>query len=320
VGRTANRYLFDLHRKPEDTVWLVGDGRSGTTWLSNMINCRGNYRFLFEPFHPRKVGFAKRYDLFEYRRPDEEDEDLFALYSRIFVGSIQDPEIDRFNSGIVFSKRLVKDIFSHLCMKWIDVRFPEVRKILLLRHPFSVAVAKRKMKKLFWMTEPAEFLAQKKLHEDHLREYTDIIRSADSLFEKQVVIWSIVNSVPFAQLQRDDVCIVFYEDLCVEPEGEMRKIFRHVGERSPEALGPELARQISRPSQVTRTGVKVDDKLELLREWQRTLSAVEVRKGLRILEAFGLGGLYGDDVMPERSAIELLLDGQGSSAPEPPPG
>jgi hypothetical protein len=36
-------------------VWVIGDGRSGTTWLMELINWRKTYREMFEPFHPRFV-------------------------------------------------------------------------------------------------------------------------------------------------------------------------------------------------------------------------------------------------------------------------
>ena len=32
-----------------DAVFLAGSGRSGTTWLSEVINYKGGYRYVFEP-------------------------------------------------------------------------------------------------------------------------------------------------------------------------------------------------------------------------------------------------------------------------------
>src|SRR5688572_637852 len=41
-----------------ERLWLIGDGRSGTTWAANLLNHRGRYRQLFEPFHPQMVSAA----------------------------------------------------------------------------------------------------------------------------------------------------------------------------------------------------------------------------------------------------------------------
>ena len=44
----ANYYLGSY----QDAIWLVGEARSGTTWVSDLINWDKRYREMFEPFHP----------------------------------------------------------------------------------------------------------------------------------------------------------------------------------------------------------------------------------------------------------------------------
>ncbi len=41
--------MAQLHSLP---LLLVGSPRSGTTWLAEVINATGDFRYLFEPFHP----------------------------------------------------------------------------------------------------------------------------------------------------------------------------------------------------------------------------------------------------------------------------
>ena len=56
-------YLF-YPKKYKHTIWLIGSGRSGTTWVSSIINYKNDFRELFEPFHPMFpllsiIGFKK---------------------------------------------------------------------------------------------------------------------------------------------------------------------------------------------------------------------------------------------------------------------
>ncbi len=41
------------------TVFVSGVGRSGTTWVANIINYANDYRFMFEPFHPQRVDVVR---------------------------------------------------------------------------------------------------------------------------------------------------------------------------------------------------------------------------------------------------------------------
>ena len=54
-------FHIDLNYSPSNTVLIAGSGRSGTTWLSEILNYNNDYRSIFEPFYPRicnKTGFA----------------------------------------------------------------------------------------------------------------------------------------------------------------------------------------------------------------------------------------------------------------------
>ena len=64
-----NSSISPYHEK----VWIVGDGRSGTNWLSSIINHDGKSRLFYEPIHPEKVAAMNRLGLFEYQRPEEEN-------------------------------------------------------------------------------------------------------------------------------------------------------------------------------------------------------------------------------------------------------
>lgn len=70
LGRLLGGFGVDLakgdHRR---TVLIAGTGRSGTTWLSGLVNHDRRYRDVFEPFNPGKVEAFRGFRSKQYLRP-----------------------------------------------------------------------------------------------------------------------------------------------------------------------------------------------------------------------------------------------------------
>ncbi|MCE7874390.1 hypothetical protein DYH09_29020 [bacterium CPR1] len=133
LSELAAPYVLDLGPRTADVPWVIGDGRSGTTWVANLINFRGESRLLFEPFHPAKVRLARGYPLFLYLRRQADQETLWHFYADIFTGRIPaHRRIDLYNPHLFYRRRLVKDIFANLFAHWVDEQFPGVRKVMVL--------------------------------------------------------------------------------------------------------------------------------------------------------------------------------------------
>lgn len=73
------------------TVLLTGTGRSGTTWLGDMINYANAYRSMFEPFHARKIDLVKHFNNRQYLRPDNTAAEFLEPAPRILSGAVRDP-------------------------------------------------------------------------------------------------------------------------------------------------------------------------------------------------------------------------------------
>jgi hypothetical protein len=204
---TANYYAG----RYKQAIWIVGDGRSGTTWLADLINVRKTYREMFEPFHPVYLN-EMRGVYWKYLRPHDTDQTFYRLARRVFSGRLQHPRVDAQNKRVVYNGLLIKDIFAHLFLKWACLRFTHVKKILLMRHPFAVAVSKQKLKGWRWMANPSDFLDCSALYADYLYGFKDLIRETKGYFERQVLIWAVIHYVALNQLERNDVILVFYEE------------------------------------------------------------------------------------------------------------
>jgi Sulfotransferase family len=150
------------HRR---SVFLAGSGRSGTTWLSEIINHRRGYRYVFEPFNPRVVGPFGHFRTKQYLRPDDQRKEFLEPARLALTGGLRDPWTDRFNGRIVARRRLIKDIRANLLLGWMRANFPGMPIILLLRHPCAVVVSRLA---LGWRDNLSETMEQRELVEDFL--------------------------------------------------------------------------------------------------------------------------------------------------------
>ena len=132
-------FSFELNHNYKNSIFLSAVGRSGTTWVTDLINFNNNYRYIHEPFHPNRINQVSHYKYIQYIKPENKDPFFFVPAHNILSGRIRSLWTDSSNTTIVSSKRLIKDIRTNLLLKWMNVNFPEVPIILLLRHPCAVA-------------------------------------------------------------------------------------------------------------------------------------------------------------------------------------
>lgn len=311
-------------------IWLVGDGRSGTTWLADLINYRQAYRFMFEPLHPWRWRFISQANPYLYLAPQTGAEYL-PIFRQIFSGQLHDVRMDGpmrplpdQHSPVLNNDNglLIKDIFAHFCLKWVDQHFPRVKKVLLLRHPFAVALSKLKLMERgwAWLREPQRLFAHPQLSADFLQPFTEVLQDVTSNFEKQVLAWAILHYVALVQLNEADIHLVFYEELCANFEGEMRRLLAYLGEDADQPLDERLLRLCRTPSPTADEWSAIHHNSNLLDGWRPQLTAEELGMGDYILNVFGLGQIYNSSrLLPNRQAAEFMLSAASmASAPAMP--
>ena len=178
-------------------------------------------------------------------------------------------------------------------LKWLSDHFPDVPVIFLVRHPCAVVASRMELN---WATDTdiQSFLDQPALITDHLTPYLDLIHEAQTPEEKHAMIWSVSNLVPLKQCRSGELMVVFYEKLCTQLTTELRVVFDRLGQNFIAPAGDT----VRRPSQTALTTSAVVNGTDTIASWQKKLEPMQVERVLRIVEAFGLGHLYGDSVMP----------------------
>ena len=281
----ANRRLCPYR----EVVWIIGDGRSGTNWLSQIVNHDQRSRFMYEPFHPRKISAMKDVRMFQYMRPESQDRRFQRLTSAVLSGDFYDPRVMHAYRPRLYRRLLVKDIFAHLFAQWASRQFPRIKIVLLMRHPFSVALSKQQRSTWSWMTEPQDFFQQPRLMADHLDPFREILRAADTYFEKQIAIWFAIHYVWNRQFDPENFHLVLYEELCEFPDRAASKLARFIGREGQAAEDMMRAASESRQPQRPPSSPQA---------WQPHLNSQQVGRGMSILKAFELDRLYGVAPIP----------------------
>ena len=272
---------------------MAGTARSGTTWLGELIASQIPSRILFEPFNPDIVSDYSRFHYFQYIRPGTENPEFYSFAQKVFTGRIRNKWIDRQNERISSKVRLVKEIRANLALKWLHDNFPEVPIIFIIRHPCAVVLSRLE---LGWATDRdiEPFISQPQLVEDYLGPHMDVIRSAVTSEEKHAVIWSVSNLVPLKQFGSDELKVVYYENLCTQPEIELSRVFETIGYQ----FSKSLVDRLTQPSQTTRAGSAIVAGTNKIEYWKKKLSRSQIDNILRIVQAFGLDHLYDDSTLP----------------------
>lgn len=146
IGRKlCSRIFIDYGSDYRDSIFVAGTGRSGTTWISDIINYRNEYRYVFEPFNPYKVGICREFRYRQCLRPENREERFIEPAKAILSGRVRNSWTDQYNKKFFCRQRLIKDIRANFLLKWIHANFPGIPIILLLRHPCTVANSKLKL-------------------------------------------------------------------------------------------------------------------------------------------------------------------------------
>lgn len=290
---------YDLDYR--NSIFLAGTGRSGTTWVSDIINYRHEYRYIFEPFFPDRVDLCRNVKPIQYLRPDDRDPYYLEAATVILSGKIKNQWTDQYHRSFISGKRLVKDIRANLLLKWIHTNFPEIPIVLLLRHP--CAVAKSQLRGKHWDADLDLFLSQEDLMEDFLAPFAHHLEGAQSDFERHVFRWCIQNYVPLKQFKQGEIHLAFYENFCETPEQEIDRLFAFLGRGYDDAVFSKL----QKPSPVTRQDSAVVSGSSLIDSWREQISAEQIERAVEILSLFGLDRIYSHDSMPRMAGVHETM-------------
>lgn len=259
-------------------------GRSGSTWLGDLVNHKLQYKEIFEPFFPSRVKQAMPFGYYKYLDTGAVDDKLFRSAKKLMGGSINNKWIKSGNIKSKGSGILIKDIRTNLMLSWIKHCFPSLKIVLLIRDPFEVAFS---WVRLNWSKIPFEnksdldaILSQESL----LKAFPLISTWAENYksltqFESVVLEWCILNYVPLMQLKSSPnlLLVVKYFNLVNNPEEELKRLCRFIDDMYDDRMLQNLR---------VRSRTSFSDK-----DHKYIVSSEEISNSLSIINSFGLQDL-----------------------------
>ncbi len=310
-ARSHGSHMLDLDHDHKNSIFLAGSGRSGTTWVSDIINYKDEYRYVFEPFRPDKVEICKDFKRKQYLRPEDRREEFLRPARMILSGDFSSSWTDHLGDRIRSSRCLIKDIRANLILGWIHANFPQMPVIFLLRHPCAVAYSKTQ---LSWKSRLTDFLSQSDLVDDFLEPFAEVMRSASSDFERHIFTWCVENYVPLMQFGHREIHLTFYENMCMDPNEEVWRLFNFLGGNFDSSVLEKMDKPslLSRPSSANLSSEK------LVAEWRQHVTDAQLERAIEILGLFGLDRIYSEDVLPNtRGALAFMGTSSAKTSPEP---
>lgn len=283
-----SRAFVDRAGDAVGTVLLLGSARSGTTWLSEIIDRRGDHRVIFEPLKPGTCAELAPWWTTAYLRPGAGTAAQRTAMDHLLSGRLRGAWMDHTNKALAPTRRLVKEISANTLAPWLAHAFPGTRQVVLLRHPHAVVTSRLK---LGWRDRLDQLLAEEELVEDYLTGVVGLLQGLTDPYLRMTAQWAIETVVPVRGLADRSAFLVTYEGMRNDPLTTVSGVLDYLGD----PLDQGLERALTRPSRTTDLPAR-----RASRDAQTT--AAQQATAQDILDRLGLDALYRmDQPQPQSS-------------------
>lgn len=301
------------------SVAILGFGRSGTTWISDIVSKVTGRLVLFEPLHPAASALGKR---FTYSRGGAAATDPLAKYlDDVLGGRVRAKWLLRNHLPVALdevSEEFVdaiwrecaiagfKEIRANFMIPWI-ARNLDVRIVFVMRHPLAVMASLKRRVRFFeefgWDEHAMMFVERVFLNEEYsatavpgaLRRF---LRARTDL-ERWAIMWAATHAVALADLACLGLPVFHYERFYEEPYAATRDLLRFLG-CADLCIHPSHLFVPSMTTNRTLHGLR-DGEERIAREgaslfWEGVLTREEIDSTMEIVQSFGIRS-YSEDCL-----------------------
>ncbi len=291
------RFLIVPRPSPAQSIILAGSGRSGTTWIADLLTSYSNIQQIFEPLNPVWVtqaskvtgwGRDRRIVRSKYLRSSDQHGDWEEFLQQMLTGRVRSwGWTDHKRTSYFPDRYLIKEIRMNLMLGYVYDRFqPTI--IYLVRHPCAVIHSQLKSG---WHASIADILSQEELVEDHLRPFLDQIEQVrESRLGTLALWWALENSIALKELSLRPHVFIRYEGLLEQSFHDLSILFDGTGA----VIDEKAFQNAKRPSRTARN-VGGNYFYRPSAKWQRDLSDEDKKVIMRWVEMFGLNHLLESD-------------------------
>lgn len=284
---------------------VVGTGRSGTTWLMEVLGSDPRTLPVFEPLHGWRTPASELTSIGGFHALDRHAHhpELEAYLRRVFQGrmlnrwTVRDASVRQ----ILGAERAVaKMIRMCAAVGWFEATFPSIPVVAVVRHPCAV-VASMARAEGRWELPPT-----------FLREYARaalgvdadelIGDDGDDDLVRYATLWAIDNAALLRNSSPERTLIVGFEELLAAPRVQLERVAAHLG------LDLDLDRiDLTRASSTTGRAGQVPGADQLGR-WRNRLDDRHIARTLDIARQAGAVGIT-DDPMPDFDTMRAVQAG-----------
>jgi hypothetical protein len=318
----------NMHEERRPRV-IAGFGRSGTTWVQDVLAESNSLRAVFEPLHPRHIRGAAAH-AHRFLSADDDDPELRVFLQRFFFENFHSlwadyrvsaqrlyprphelaslrllkeflrrkvdakRNISRYWDQRRRARRLVKFVRANMMLGWIRRNF-DARIVFIVRHPAAVILSQLKSPNAWHPQRNIErYRSDWRLLEAIDDDARTLLHRNLSDVEALTVSWCIENTVAMRQAAESGITVVYYETLVQRGRDEWHRIL------SALCLDVEPhAQLIDQPSQQA-WGEKAGN-AELVRQFDSWMGEIDgaTATGIQgILDAAGVGVYSVNDPLP----------------------
>lgn len=294
---------------------VLGFGRSGTTWISDIISKTTGGLVLFEPLHPSVTEMSQEYS---YAPISPGNAKGMKGYLADVVGKrhrkmwlmrnhvpVRLEDISPHFLDLIWENCNVigfKEIRANFMLRWLHQELG-YRIVFIARHPCAVvsSILKRQNFWEFGWPDTYRLFLARTLHHPHyqhhrISECRTLVERAETPLEKYTIMWAITHAIALPELERLGLPVFHYEDFYTHPFQSVRKLLDYIG-IGKENIHPAYIFTPSMTTLKTLHGLYGSE--QLIQDgasifWKDTITAAQVDRVLEIARSFGVG-LYEKD-------------------------
>ena len=218
-------------------IFILGLGRSGTTWVSDIVSKYSGGLILFEPLHPQVYSDISSVIYRESILSEDITDHIDAVLSkhlkhdwllRNHLPSTVDQVDPRYIEKIWEHSKIIgiKSIRLNTSFAALAQHF-NAMVVYIIRHPLAV-IASIRNRPQFW--EDLGWVQHWNLLNDQIQEtkLKDLSTSCNTRVEQLAFIWGYLNLIALKQLKQINNRTIFYEDLYAHPFEQVRALLRSI--------------------------------------------------------------------------------------------
>ena len=304
----VGKLTADRSYRLEDTIFVAGWARSGTTWLAEVLSTIPKSAILFEPLHQDRVpaaaaaGFPVKNAILA---PGEGTPEQKQFMERVLRGQVLNwwtCSANPLARAVRPKLWIVKEIHANYLIEWILGTFPIRRSVLIVRHPCATIVSRMSQG---WTANDTNDSQLKLKHRAVRQKYPHldaVCRGLKDPFEVLAARWCLMNYVPLSINPRP-FHVVAYESLATRGVADLVPMFRQWGIEAPAEMEASLGRASATTKASTLQGAAHKQSTG---RWRNALTADQISRIVRVVREFGMD-FYTDDPEPDYDRLNRVL-------------